>query len=216
MKKIGFLSFGHWTSAQGSQTRSASDALLQSIDLVVAAEPRNDVAEARRVRVEAKLRAARLALHEDRKRTIELRAFKDSDAAKAAGSELMAAGDLAGAEAQYTRALEYWEGNAAAQNNRSLVRLKRGDFGGCRRDASDVLDRDATNVKALYRRGLAQRSLGDLVSALDDFDRLLALAPGDAAAKKARDATRDRLDAKNGVKGRVKTKGVVDDFCNRC
>ncbi len=38
MKKIGFLSFGHWTPAEGSQTRSASDALLQSIDLAVAAE----------------------------------------------------------------------------------------------------------------------------------------------------------------------------------
>ena len=38
MKKIGFLSFGHWSPAQGSQTRSASDALLQSIDLAVAAE----------------------------------------------------------------------------------------------------------------------------------------------------------------------------------
>ena len=38
MKKIGFLSFGHWTSSPQSQTRSASDALLQSIDLAVAAE----------------------------------------------------------------------------------------------------------------------------------------------------------------------------------
>lgn len=38
MKKIGFLSFGHWSLAEGSQTRSASDALLQSIDLAVAAE----------------------------------------------------------------------------------------------------------------------------------------------------------------------------------
>ena len=38
MKKIGFLSFGHWSPAQGSQTRSAADALLQSIDLAVAAE----------------------------------------------------------------------------------------------------------------------------------------------------------------------------------
>src|SRR3982750_268007 len=38
MKKIGFLSFGHWTPAPHSQTRSASDALLQSIDLAVAAE----------------------------------------------------------------------------------------------------------------------------------------------------------------------------------
>ena len=38
MKKIGFLSFGHWTPSAQSQTRSASDALLQSIDLAVAAE----------------------------------------------------------------------------------------------------------------------------------------------------------------------------------
>lgn len=38
MKNIGFLSFGHWSSAPGSQTRLASDVLLQSIDLAVAAE----------------------------------------------------------------------------------------------------------------------------------------------------------------------------------
>jgi alkanesulfonate monooxygenase SsuD/methylene tetrahydromethanopterin reductase-like flavin-dependent oxidoreductase (luciferase family) len=38
MKKIGFLSFGHWTASSQSQTRSASDALLQSIELAVAAE----------------------------------------------------------------------------------------------------------------------------------------------------------------------------------
>jgi alkanesulfonate monooxygenase SsuD/methylene tetrahydromethanopterin reductase-like flavin-dependent oxidoreductase (luciferase family) len=38
VKKIGFLSFGHWTPGAGSRTRSASDALLQSIELAVAAE----------------------------------------------------------------------------------------------------------------------------------------------------------------------------------
>ena len=38
MKKIGFLSFGHWTPSPQSQVRTASDALLQSIDLAVAAE----------------------------------------------------------------------------------------------------------------------------------------------------------------------------------
>ena len=38
MKHIGFLSFGHWTPSPQSQTRSASDALLQSIELAVAAE----------------------------------------------------------------------------------------------------------------------------------------------------------------------------------
>ena len=38
MKNIGFLSFGHWTQSPQSQTRSAADALLQSIELAVAAE----------------------------------------------------------------------------------------------------------------------------------------------------------------------------------
>src|SRR3954451_4143281 len=38
MKRIGFLSFGHWSDSPHSQTRTGSDALLQSIDLAVAAE----------------------------------------------------------------------------------------------------------------------------------------------------------------------------------
>jgi alkanesulfonate monooxygenase SsuD/methylene tetrahydromethanopterin reductase-like flavin-dependent oxidoreductase (luciferase family) len=38
MKKIGFLSFGHWTPSAQSQTRSARDVLLQSIELAVEAE----------------------------------------------------------------------------------------------------------------------------------------------------------------------------------
>lgn len=38
MKRIGFLSFGHWSPAPGSATRSAADALSQSIELAVAAE----------------------------------------------------------------------------------------------------------------------------------------------------------------------------------
>ena len=37
-KKISFLSFGHWSASAHSQTRSAADALLQSIDLSIAAE----------------------------------------------------------------------------------------------------------------------------------------------------------------------------------
>ncbi|MEU1299544.1 LLM class flavin-dependent oxidoreductase [Streptomyces shenzhenensis] len=38
MKRIGFLSFGHWSDTPHSQTRTASDTLLQSIELAVAAE----------------------------------------------------------------------------------------------------------------------------------------------------------------------------------
>src|ERR1700760_3184050 len=38
MKRIGFLSFGHWTGAPGSQARTAADALLQHVELAQAAE----------------------------------------------------------------------------------------------------------------------------------------------------------------------------------
>lgn len=38
MKKIGFLSFGHWANHPSYQTRTPGDTLLQSIDLAVAAE----------------------------------------------------------------------------------------------------------------------------------------------------------------------------------
>jgi alkanesulfonate monooxygenase SsuD/methylene tetrahydromethanopterin reductase-like flavin-dependent oxidoreductase (luciferase family) len=37
-KHLGFLSFGHWTPSSQSQVRTAADALLQSIELAVAAE----------------------------------------------------------------------------------------------------------------------------------------------------------------------------------
>lgn len=38
MKKIGFLSFGHWGGHSSYNTQTAGDALLQSIDLAIAAE----------------------------------------------------------------------------------------------------------------------------------------------------------------------------------
>jgi alkanesulfonate monooxygenase SsuD/methylene tetrahydromethanopterin reductase-like flavin-dependent oxidoreductase (luciferase family) len=37
-KKIGFLSFGHWSAAPGSRTQSAGEALRQAVELAVAAE----------------------------------------------------------------------------------------------------------------------------------------------------------------------------------
>ncbi|MDP9042780.1 MAG: LLM class flavin-dependent oxidoreductase, partial [Bacteroidota bacterium] len=36
MKKIGFLSFGHWANHPAYKTRTAGETLLQSIDLAIA------------------------------------------------------------------------------------------------------------------------------------------------------------------------------------
>ena len=38
MKRVGFLSFGHWQSFPGSETRTAREALVQTIELAVATE----------------------------------------------------------------------------------------------------------------------------------------------------------------------------------
>jgi alkanesulfonate monooxygenase SsuD/methylene tetrahydromethanopterin reductase-like flavin-dependent oxidoreductase (luciferase family) len=38
VKRIGFLSFGHWSDSYGSQVRTAADSLVQSLELAVAAE----------------------------------------------------------------------------------------------------------------------------------------------------------------------------------
>src|SRR4051812_49947378 len=38
MRNLSFLTFGHWQSVPGSQVRSASDALLQTVELAQAAE----------------------------------------------------------------------------------------------------------------------------------------------------------------------------------
>ena len=38
MTRVGFLSFGHWQNVEGSRTRTGGEALLQAIELAVAAE----------------------------------------------------------------------------------------------------------------------------------------------------------------------------------
>ncbi|KAH8098966.1 hypothetical protein JL720_1939 [Aureococcus anophagefferens] len=179
------------------------------LEAVCKLEPKNDVARNRLRTVSAAMADATDAAAAAATRAAELGAFKESDAKKAAGSEKMKAGDLEGAVADYTAALELWDGNVAARNNRALARLKLEDFDGAVADASAVLVKEPANLKALYRRGVARRATGDLAGSLDDLDALLVLAPGDRAAAAEKKATRAKLDAKNNV-SRVKTKGVVD------
>ena len=80
------------------------------------------------------------------------------------------------------------------------MRLRSENFKGCADDASEVLRGEPDNLKALYRRGVARRALGDLGGSLDDLDKLLQLAPGDRAATAERDATRRKVDERNGTK----------------
>lgn len=185
------------------------EASLADLEEVVKLEPKNDVALAKTRAVKAALVEAKAEKPAKAQPRGQYEGdFAASDAAKAAGSTALAAGKLAEAEVLYTKALDAWPGNAAARNNRALVRLRRDDFDGCNKDASEVLKSDPTNLKALYRRGVARRALGDFGGSLDDLDALLALAPGDKAATAEKDATRQKLDERDGLT-RKRTKGVV-------
>ena len=192
------------------------EASLADLDEVVRLEPRNDVAVAKRKAVVESLAKAKALVREAAQAPAKAPTekgqyegdFAASDKAKAAGSKALAAGNLDEAEVFYTQALDAWPGNAAARNNRALVRLKRDDFEGCASDTSEVLKADPKNLKALYRRGVARRALGDFGGSLDDLDALLALAPGDRAATTERDATRRKMDERDGL-SRKRTKGVV-------
>merc|ERR1719321_813813 len=109
------------------------EASLADLDEVVRLEPRNDVAVAKRRAVSQALEKAkalvREAAHAPAKAATEKGQYEGdfaaSDKAKAAGSKALAAGKLDEAEVLYTQALDAWPGNAAARNNRALVRLKR-------------------------------------------------------------------------------------------
>jgi hypothetical protein len=123
-------------------------------------------------------------------------ASAESNRLKDAGNEALGKDQLDNAVLLYTKALEVDHDNLAALNNRSLALLKLNRFVDAERDASEVLRRDAGNVKALYRRGVAQRSLGSpsaLEGALADFDALLAIEPGNKTARAERTKVQQAL-----------------------
>ena len=72
----------------------------------------------------------------------------------------------------------------ALQTNLSTVTHKQGKYRVSRDVASKALGIDPNCVKALYRRAMAHRMLGDVDSARDDLRSVLGIEPNNAAARK--------------------------------
>ena len=114
---------------------------------------------------------------EDEENDKELRAM----ALKDKGNDLMKGHKYADAELAYTEALNLCadlQGSAsaiAAFNNRSMARLSIGNAKGAQEDATQVLNREPTNMKALYRRASASHQLGQQEKAKHDLTSLLAV-----------------------------------------
>ena len=139
------------------------------------------------------------------------------DAAKAEtlkgeGNELMKKGDVPGAVAKYSEALEADAQHYASRANRAMARLRLGDVEGAFLDAdaccqhADVASDVSKRVKALFRRGDARERLAassstpkakvvELEASLQDLDEVVALEPRNDVAVAKRKAVSEALSA---------------------
>lgn len=88
-----------------------------------------------------------------------------------------ARGDLDGAIADFTRALELDPKSIFALNNRGRVKQAKGDLDGALSDFSEAIGIDPIYADAWYNHGRAERDKGDLNAALTDYNRTLNLDP---------------------------------------
>ena len=129
---------------------------------------------------------------------------------KGEGNELMKRGDVNGAVAKYSEALEADAQHYASRANRAMARLRLGDVEGAFLDAdaccqhADVATDVSKRVKAVFRRGDARERLAasaatpkakvvELEASLQDLDEVFALEPRNDVAVAKRRAVSEAL-----------------------
>jgi tetratricopeptide (TPR) repeat protein len=114
-------------------------------------------------------------------------------------------GDIDGAIADFTRAIELYPKYGTAYNNRGLAKKNKGDLDGAIADCTRAIELDSKDAGAYSNRGIAKQARGDLNGAIADYTRAIELDPKYAKAYTNRGIAKE-------VKGDVE--GAIAD-CTR-
>jgi tetratricopeptide (TPR) repeat protein len=106
------------------------------------------------------------------------------------GTQRQEAGDLEGAIADFTAAIELAPGELAPRYNRGNAHALSGDLDGAFSDYTEALRISPEFAPAHHRRGLARQRMGDLEGAMRDLDTALLLDATDPLAHGERAALR--------------------------
>jgi tetratricopeptide (TPR) repeat protein len=112
-------------------------------------------------------------------------------------------GDLAGALADYNRAIEQTPGVAKLYSQRGKLKQAQGDLAGALADYNQTITLKPDNADGYYNRGILAQVTGNMDSAIEDFTKAIELKPDFADAYIQRGMVRT---------GKKDLKGALTDY----